>query len=153
MTLTNIFLKPIVAAPGHGETFHVLGETIIVKMSGEVTGGACAIVEEISPPQSGPPPHLHRREDEVFYVLEGRLEFQCGELKTIAEPGTTLFLPRNIPHSFRNIGDTPSRVRVTIIPAGFERFFAEVDRLESEGPPDLEAILNIANKYDLELIP
>lgn len=145
-------LDPLIIPPGEGIVWSVLGEKITAKVLSEASAGQLATVEELSPPQGGPPLHIHRREDELFRVLEGRYEFQVGDRKIIGEVGTTAFLPRNIPHCFKNIADTPSRLQITLIPGGFEGFFAEVSRLTEQGPFELEDLLLIANKYDLEFL-
>ena len=89
----------------------------------------------------------------MFYVLEGECEVQCGDRTFKATKGSLAILPRKVPHGFRNIGTAPSRILVTITPGEFERFFEEVSQLPVEGPPDLEKVMAIARKYDLELLP
>jgi quercetin dioxygenase-like cupin family protein len=72
------------------------------------------------------PYHVHRAEDETFYVLEGTLEFISGERRLTDGPGSYVFLPRDIPHGFRVIGTSPARFLVLITPAGFEGFVMEM---------------------------
>jgi mannose-6-phosphate isomerase-like protein (cupin superfamily) len=89
---------PIFIKPGEGKVLDVLGEMLTIKVSGKDTGGTYAVIEEVSPPSGGPPLHLHHREDEAFYVLEGEYEIQCGDDKFIASPGTFVLAPNKIPH-------------------------------------------------------
>jgi mannose-6-phosphate isomerase-like protein (cupin superfamily) len=136
-----------------GRKLNVVGDTITIKLRGADTGGAYAVIEELTPPQGGPPLHVHRREDETFFVLEGEFEFSIGGRGVRAGPGTTLFGPRGIPHTFKNVGAQNARMLVTISPPGFERFFEEVDLLSQQGPPAPERLLPLARKYELEILP
>ena len=108
---------PIHVAPGEGEMRWVVGDLVTFKMVGEDAKGAFALAEEVTP-QGGPPPHLHTREDETFYVVEGKLEFVVGERTFSASAGSVVHGPRGLMHSFRDVGTTPSRMAVIITPAG-----------------------------------
>ncbi len=143
---------PIVLQPNEGKLLDVLGEIITIKVAGEDTDGLYTILQEVSPPQGGPPLHLHHREDEAFYVLEGEYEVQCGENKIRAVPGSFILAPREIPHTFRNIGSGPSKVLVIATPAGIEKFFEELSELAKQGPPDIEKVKEIAERYEIELM-
>jgi mannose-6-phosphate isomerase-like protein (cupin superfamily) len=145
--------KPIVVPMGEGKRLNVLGETIICRVSSGDTNGAYSVNEEVTPPQGGPPLHVHHREDEMFYVLEGECKVQCGDQTFTANKGFLAILPRNIPHGFQNVGTTPSKVLVTIMPGGFERFFEEVSQMPADGPSDMKKVIAIAQKYELELLP
>jgi mannose-6-phosphate isomerase-like protein (cupin superfamily) len=130
-----------------------VGDTIRIHLSGADTGGGFALIEETSPPGGGPPPHVHHNEDELFYVLEGELEFLLGDRRVRAGVGSSFFGPRGVPHTFRNVGVAPSRVLATISPAGFERFFEEVDRLAASGPPTPEVLIALGKNYALDFLP
>ena len=131
----------------------VVGDTVRILLAGADTGGGFALIEETSPPGGGPPPHVHHNEDEVFYVVEGTVEFLLGNRWVRAGAGTGFFGPRGVPHTFRNAGSGPSRVLATISPAGFERFFEEVDRLAASGPPTPEALIELGKRYALDFLP
>ena len=133
-----------------GRVLQVLGEAITVKIGGEQTGGRYAVIEEVSPVDGGPPLHLHRHEDEVFYVVEGEIEFQRGDQRFRAKAGSTAFLPKDVPHTFRNVGTTPSRVHVVIIPARFVGFFEDIHALPKPTP---EQAVELGKKYDLTFPP
>lgn len=145
--------------PGEGKALWVAGDLITLKVVGRMTDGACTLVEETTPPQGGPPPHIHSREDEVFYVLEGELEFLVGERTIPATAGDVFHGPRGVPHTFKNVGAAPSRVLVAITPAGLEGFWEEVGEPATDlssppsGPPDIEKILSTAKKYGVEILP
>ena len=94
---------PIITASDGGTTWNLLGEKIICKVASNQTESAYAVVEEISPPQAGPPLHLHRTTDEIFYVLEGEYQVVCGSRTFSAPEGTLFVAPKSVPHSLRNI--------------------------------------------------
>src|SRR5262252_7995174 len=118
----------VALARGEGESVWFLRNRTTVKIGGEETGGAYGLVESHVPAGWSPPLHVHHHEDEAFYVLEGELTFACGEERFSAGPGSYLFLPRCIPHTFVVEGDAPARLLTLISPGGGERFFVEAGR-------------------------
>jgi quercetin dioxygenase-like cupin family protein len=143
---------PIVLQPDGGKLLDILGDTVTIKVTGEDTDGAYTVLQTVSPPQGGPPLHVHHREDEAFYVLEGEFEVQCGENKIRAVPGSFIFAPREIPHTIRNIHSGSSKVLVIVTPAGIEKFFEELSELAKQGPPDIKKVKEIAQRYEIELM-
>jgi quercetin dioxygenase-like cupin family protein len=95
-------------------------------VTGDQTGGAYFVMEGLVPSGGGPPPHVHSREDETLYILDGECEVQVGEKTFTALAGDFVSLPRDTVHRFANIGDGPMRLILTFAPAGIERFFEEV---------------------------
>ena len=140
--------QPVVLAPGEGTHLDVLGELLTLMVSGGQTGGAFTVLTETSPPGGGTPLHTHHREDEALYILEGEYEIQCGEQTLRAGPGAFVFAPRNIPHKLTNVSAGPSRLLGVVSPAGFEGFWEEISQIS---PPDMEKIMAIAEKYELEI--
>jgi quercetin dioxygenase-like cupin family protein len=140
---------------GEGKSYWVVGDRYTFLTTGEDTGGAYALMHAVVPPQSGPPPHIHRREDEVFYVLEGELTFQVDGRTIPASAGAVVTLARGSLHTFRNTGPTTARMLILVNPAGLEKYFAEVGQEASDGsapaPPDIEKLLAVAPKYGLEI--
>ena len=88
-----------------GTALNVMGNTIWIRLKGDEAGCAYSIIEGAAPPQGGPPRHVHQREDEGFYVLEGEFEFRVGDRVIRATPGTFLFCPRAIPTFFQERWD------------------------------------------------
>lgn len=117
------------------------------------TDGEYAVVLSTTPPNGGPPLHVHDREDELFYVLDGTYEFTFGEQKKVVSQGALVHLPRKLPHGFRNIGDRPGLLLNTITPGGFEQFFEEIDRLPKDQPLDRQKVQEIASRYGLKFLP
>ena len=96
--------------PGEqGRRRNVLGDNQRVLLTGEDTGGSYALIEDFNPPGMGIPLHLHRNEDEMFYVVEGQVEFRIGTEILRAGAGTTVHMPRDTPHAFTIIGDVPAK--------------------------------------------
>jgi mannose-6-phosphate isomerase-like protein (cupin superfamily) len=136
-----------------GQVYRFLGETIVLKCSGADTRGRFGIVEEITPPLSGPPLHQHSVEDEWLYILEGEYRVQIGEEIIFVRAGDSLFAPRDIPHTFQNISSKPSRLLGIAQPAGgMENFFGEMVIACANGQPDPAQLVPIFEKYGLLLL-
>jgi quercetin dioxygenase-like cupin family protein len=118
---------------GEGRSLWVVGDHYTIKAGGEDTGGAFALIEALVPPGSGPPPHIHQREDEAFYILEGELLFHVDGHDIAAGTGSWITLARGSLHHFKNLGDQPARMLIVVTPAGLERFFEEVGRVAGDG--------------------
>jgi quercetin dioxygenase-like cupin family protein len=139
---------PIVCQPGEGKVVGLLRTPTTYKVQSEQTGGAYAILEQRFPAGHGPPLHVHRRETEIFYVLEGQFEFRVGDQKILAPAGTLLVGPRDIPHAFRNVGPGEGKLLLTVIPGRFSNYFIEVDEVSD----DREAVRALWAKYEMELL-
>jgi len=145
----------IVLQPGEGKTVSVLGDQYTYKAVGEQTGGAYGLVVTTAPPgSSGPPPHLHRTEDEALYVLEGELTLMIGDRTRIAPAGSFAFIPRGAVHAFSNPGSDVAKALVIISPAGFEQAFQEFSQIppRGDGSPDVERLVATAEKYHCQII-
>jgi quercetin dioxygenase-like cupin family protein len=124
------------------------GDHYTFLVTGEETGGAYFVMEALVPPGGGPPPHVHRREDETFYVVEGEIEFKLGEEVIAAGPGDFVNVPKGTVHRFHNAGTETARLILTFTPAGIERFFEETLERAPNGaqdPPD--NIEEVAARY------
>jgi quercetin dioxygenase-like cupin family protein len=99
-----------------------------LKATAETTGGSLALLENLTAPGGGPPPHVHSREDEFFFVLDGTFEIRIGEEIHTLGAGGYAYVPRGTVHNFRNIAETASRILVGFTPAGMEGFFRESGR-------------------------
>lgn len=147
-------------APGEGQAVWFLGTLMTVKAEAARTDGAYMVVECLLAPGFGPPPHLHHRDDEAFYILEGELSGFCGDREWQGGPGTFVFLPRGLQHGFRVEGETPARVLQLGNGSEFERFIAEAGVPAQAptlppppGPDEIGRMLATAPKYDIEILP
>lgn len=144
---------------GQGKAYWVVGDRYTILASGEDTGEAFALIHAEVPPGGGPPPHVHRREDEAFYILEGVLTCHADGRPLPAPAGAWVTLPKGSLHTFRNDGTAAVRMLIVVTPAGLERFLAEVGQEVTDGPPpavtpaDVEKLLRVAPKYGIEIRP
>lgn len=147
-----------VKAAGAGAAYWVGADHVTIKASGEDTEGAYALVDVIVPPGAGPPPHIHHREDEAFSILEGEFEFLAGDKTVRVVAGDFIHAPKNVIHTYRNVGLSPGRMLVVASPPGFERFVAEVGVPVTEGasppqtPPDVAEFVRVAASYGIEIL-
>jgi quercetin dioxygenase-like cupin family protein len=139
-----------------GQAVWFLDTLTLVKATGEQTGGAFGLLEQVLPAGSGSPYHVHHAEDETFYLLEGEVTFISGGHLVKATAGSYIFLPRDIPHGFRV--DAPSRLLILATPAGFEQFVIEASKpakglaLPPAEPPDMEKLVALAAKYRIDIL-
>ena len=148
---------PAAVAPGGGEAVWFTNYRMTLKATAETTGGAFGLVEAAAPVGSGPPLHIHEREDEAFWILEGSLAVRCGTETFEAGPGSFTFLPRGVPHTFAVVAG-PARILSICTPGGFERFFvdagrpAETNGLPQAGPVDVATLARIGGEYGVQFV-
>jgi quercetin dioxygenase-like cupin family protein len=147
---TQLHSQATLVLPGAGERLSVMGDRQTIKLDGSHTGGAFALIEQNNEPGTSMPEHFHTQEDEIFYVLEGEMEFTVSKEKIVATAGTTVFLPRGVTHSFK-VGGTGARSLVMLQPAGTEKMFRVLSALPP-GPPDFEVIRKICSKYGIHFV-
>ncbi|HEX2327106.1 MAG TPA: cupin domain-containing protein [Candidatus Angelobacter sp.] len=140
----------LVSFAGEGERLSVLGDQQTVKLEGSQTGGAFTLIEQTNAPGVAVPPHFHTQEEEIFYVMEGEMEFTLNDRRIRATAGTTVFLPRGITHSFR-VMESGARALVMLLPSGIEKMFRELNALPS-GPPDFSKVTAICKRYGIHFI-
>jgi quercetin dioxygenase-like cupin family protein len=151
-------IKPRILSREEGEHIWYLGNLSSIRVNAEHTGGQFSLAEELIPAGYETPYHIHHNEDETFYIVEGEAEFILDGRKIQAKAGTFAFLPKNIPHGFRIVGDRPARLLVMVNPSGFDRFFVELGEpakaLEIPPPttPDFPKLIEIAKKYNVEIL-
>jgi quercetin dioxygenase-like cupin family protein len=128
-------MRPFALAPGEGTSVEnpTAGVTTF-KATGDQSGGGLTALEGVSAPGEGPPLHLHRGQDEFIHILEGTYRVKLGEDLIEAPPGSFVFIPRDTPHTWQNVGDGPARFLAGLIPASveFEEFFLRYAELPSE---------------------
>lgn len=152
-------MTPTIRTPGKGRTVAVVGDVYRFLTTGEDTNGTYALWEALVPPGGGPPPHVHSREEEGFYVLEGEITFTVNGEKVVAAAGTFANMPVGTPHSFRNESAKPAKMLISVAPAGLERMFFEVGVPLPEGattalPPnedEIKRLLALAPNYGIEI--
>jgi len=152
--------QPIVLQPDEGEALWFMGMLATIKASNEGTGGRVAVIEHRGPYNSGSPLHVHHREDEWFYILEGELTIWVGGQVVRAPQGSFVFGPKDTPHTFTVSGPEGARFLLVTEPAGFEGFMrsgaepANALTLPAapSGPSDLERLGALATEYGIEIL-
>jgi quercetin dioxygenase-like cupin family protein len=150
---------PLIRKTAEGRTIAVVGDVYRFLATGEETNGKYAMWEALVPPGGGPPPHVHSREEEGFYILEGEITLQVGEKRLVATAGMFANMPVGTPHSFKNESDRTAKMLISVAPAGLEQMFFEVGVPLAEGattasPPtkdEIEKLLKIAPRYGIEI--
>lgn len=128
------------------------GIEIVFRAVGEDTKGVYSVFEITFPPGLGPPPHVHTREDESWYVLSGSFDIQIGDETFQATPGWFGLGPRDIPHGITPTGTGPSKMLMIVNPAGFERFFEELAEATPKPPFDFERIRAVFGKHGMKIL-
>lgn len=126
--------QPVFVPPHSGTVLDFLGTTH--KLTSQQTGGAYYLFESAFDPGEGNRLHVHRREDEIGYVLQGALEIRHGDQTSVLETGGIARLPKNIPHAIRNPLETPSRYLFMAIPGGLDQWFDALAEAKSRGTLD-----------------
>jgi quercetin dioxygenase-like cupin family protein len=151
--------NPTIRNPNQGRTVAVVGDVYRFLATGDETNGKYAMWEAIVPPGGGPPPHVHSREEEAFYILEGEIMFTVNGEKVVALAGMFANMPVGTPHSFKNESDQPAKMLISVAPAGLEKMFMEVGVPLTSGattalPPtkeEIEKLLKVAPCYGVEI--
>lgn len=140
-----------------GRTIGIVGDIYRFLATSDETNGRYSMFEATVLPGGGPPPHIHRREDETFYVLEGEITFQIGDERRVATPGTFIHMPIGNEHAFKNESDQPAKMLISFAPAGLEGMFFEVGKPLAEGespdepsPDEINSLLETASRYGIE---
>ena len=160
-TRMSLTAQIINLGPGDGPVFSAVGDVYRFLATGEQTGGVYVLSEARVLPGGGPPPHIHHREDESFFILEGEITFMLGDQKVVAKAGTFIQGPRGIPHAFKNESSAPARMLIQVTPPGFEKFMAEIGHPvpSFDSPPvpvtpdDIQKLLTVAPNYGIEILP
>ena len=147
--------KPFGLGPDDGEATWFLGTRMTVKATAQTTGGAFGLIEVRLAAGFSPPLHIHHRGDSSFWILEGKLTFVCDGQTYQTGPGSFIYLPRGLPHTFR-VDAGPARALELVQPGGHERFYLEGgrpaldDAIPEFDPRDLERVRALYAKYHLE---
>ena len=158
-TTTETLGTPLVVPPGEGRHLWHIDNLMTFKALAADTGGRLALWEQSLPHRSSPPLHVHHRDDEAWYVLEGSLTFQVGEDTWAAAAGSFVWAPRGLAHTFR-VDSPTARLLGMAVPAGFEEFFLATGRPATsptippppDGPPDMGALVAAAARHGADLL-
>ena len=150
---------PLLRKPDEGRTIAVVGDVYRFLAIGDETNGKYALFEALVPPGGGPPPHVHSREEEGFYILEGEITFTVNGEKIVATAGMFANMPVGTPHSFKNESDRPAKMLISVAPAGLEKMFMEIGVPLADGAitalsptkEEIKKLLAVAPRYGIEI--
>jgi len=137
--------------------FRFLGCPTTLRATAATTNGAFGLIENLMPPGFASPYHVHKNEDEAFYVLEGEVAFVCGGEWLTGGSGTYVFGPRGVPHGFKVVGESAARILLLCAPGGFEQFVLELGEPEpapgaSPSAPDVGTLMAAAARFDIQIL-
>jgi quercetin dioxygenase-like cupin family protein len=153
---TSVHSHAAASRDQRGDAFWWQGGLYVMKARAADTGGVLGLVEASLYQGFGPPLHVHRREDEAFYVIEGEIRFRRAQEEFVVGPGSWVWGPRDIPHTFK-VESEHARALILITPGGFERMFEAggVPLIHSPEPPveeyDPEHAVEISKQFGFEV--
>jgi len=133
-----------------GDRTTAFGTEYTLLLTPAETGGRLSSYLSVCPPDAGPPRHVHRNEDETFYVISGTVEFWREGASRIARAGEAAFVPRGAEHTFHVVGPGPATMLTTLTPGGFEGFFFAVSEQGLVLPRDMPAMARLAGAFHME---
>jgi quercetin dioxygenase-like cupin family protein len=149
-----VTLRKFEILPGYqrstARAWHLPGSQIVALVTGQQTQGNLAIFEQTMEPGGAVPLHINHREDESFYLLDGRYLFEVSGSLNQLGPGSHIFVPRGTPHRFRYVSETPGKMLIVCQPAGIESAFDELERLPQ--PVKSEDFASVCQKFRIEVL-
>jgi quercetin dioxygenase-like cupin family protein len=140
--------KAVIRMPGEGKEVMLAGQPMVFLVTGEDTKHT-SMFDWTLPPGFSTGLHVHRVQEETFYVLEGECEWQIGDRLIRAKVGTYVFIPPGVTHNIGNASGKPARMIMTVSPPGHEHYFEElVTVVAKHSPPDANAIAELRSRYD-----
>ena len=152
----SVVSQPMFLGPGEGRRVQIRDtKTTTFKITGAATDGRFELFEHrMAPGASGASPHFHKEMIEMFYVVQGEVEFVLGDDKRVGTPGTFLFVPEYVPHGFDNVGQTDAVILIMFCPAnGREKYFEGLGELTKDGrSPSLGELVELMERFDQYLV-
>ncbi|MCW3058285.1 MAG: cupin [Capsulimonas sp.] len=159
MVETDASLGAYMIPSGMGPFFDMGDHRGRLKVGADATAGAFIFAEVHADQGGGVPPHIHSREDETFYILEGRFAFQIGDETVIANVGDTVFAPRRVAHAWFCVSPGGGRATMLITPGrNFEEFVTAMAQYgfvpkEAMSGPDAASFVRLAARHGIEMLP
>ena len=140
--------RATIVKPEQALPIRPFGLDMKVLLTTEATGGAISVIVGCHKPGEGPPDHVHFNQEEMFFILEGTYELTVGDQTSTAGPGTIAFIPRNVVHRFKNVGDTTARMLDWSLPGGQDHYFKAISELAAGGGFTGEKAMEISKNFD-----
>jgi quercetin dioxygenase-like cupin family protein len=141
-------LQPAIVTPKQALSIKPFGLEMRVLLTTDATGGAISVIMAWHKPGEGPPDHVHFSQEEMFFIVEGTYELTLDGQTSTVGPGTIVFIPRNVVHRFKNVGDTTARMLDWSLPGGQDRYFKAVSELAAGGGFTGEKVIEISKRFD-----
>jgi quercetin dioxygenase-like cupin family protein len=150
MVRTIMSPKAVIRMPGEAKRVTLSGQPLAFLVTGEDTKHT-SMFDWTLPARFSTGLHVHRVQEETFYVLEGECDWQIGDQRVGATPGTYVFIPPGVAHNIGNASDKPARVIMTVSPPGHEKYFEELAKVVAcDSQPDAKVIAELRNRYDTD---
>jgi quercetin dioxygenase-like cupin family protein len=145
-------LNAVIRMPGEAKGVELLGHPMSFLVTAENTKHT-SMFDWMMPPRFSTGLHVHRTQEETFYVVDGKCEWQVGDRHVRATPGAFLFIPPGVLHNIANATDKPTRVLMTVSPPGHENYFEELAKaVTRDATPDAKVIAELRRRYDTDQI-
>src|SRR5215468_3257591 len=140
--------RAVIVKPEQAQAIKPFGLEMKVLLTTEATGGAISVILARHKPGEGPPDHVHFSQEEIFFVVEGTYELAVGDQTSTIGPGTIVFIPRNVVHRFKNVGDTTACMLDWSLPGGQDHYFKAISDLAAGDGFTGEKVMAISKKFD-----
>src|SRR5580704_2194235 len=152
--------RSVIKKQGAGRTIAVVGDVYRFVAVSDDTNGKYSMWEAVVPPGGGPPPHVHSREEEGFYILDGEITLHVGDGRIVVTAGMFANMPVGTLHSFKNESGKPARMLISVVPSGLEQMMFELgvpvaDEATTAAAPtkdDIDRLLAVSRRYGIELL-
>jgi mannose-6-phosphate isomerase-like protein (cupin superfamily) len=141
-------LRAIIVTPDQAQSIKPFGLDMKILLTSDDTGGATSALIAWHKPGEGPPDHVHFSQEEMFFIVEGTYQLTVYDQTSTIGPGTLVFLPRNVVHRFKNVGETTACMLDWTLPGGQDRYFKAISELAVAGDFTNEKALEISKKFD-----
>ena len=141
-------LQPTIVTPKQALSIKPFGLDMDVLLTTEATGGTTSVIVAWHKPGEGPPAHVHFKQEEILFIIEGRYEVTVGGETVQAGPGSIVFIPRNVVHRFKNVGSITGRMLGWSLPGGQDRYLKAISELAAGGDFTSEKVIEISKTFD-----
>jgi len=145
--------RAVTVLPGDGHKFHIGGDEITLKAARINDSDPFSLIEYVGSAQPGPPPHVHKAFDELWYILDGEVDMNIAGTVTRARSGSVFVVPRGTAHTFQVVGPSPARWIGIFSPGRYVELLEELGKIiPRDGPPDPAKIVALFARYDTEIV-
>ena len=146
-------MQPVIVKPEQALSIKPFGLDVKVLLATEATGGAISVLMRWLKPGDGPVDHVHFNQEEIFFIIESTLRLTVGGQTSTVGPCTIVFIPRNVVHRFKNVGDTTGCMLDWSLPGGQVHYFKAISDLAASGDLTPEKVMEINQRLDTKFLP